>query len=91
MIFNAVDTIPSPTPIRIARFAARFGTFKIQSASHATLPENGPSGKNRIITTTADTNRIVASSDRARNARYAADAMKNASNENIVASVGRTI
>ena len=68
-IFSAVDTIPRPTPMRMARFAARFGTLSTQSADIPTGSVSGPKGKNRIITMTADTSKTDANTDRARKAR----------------------
>lgn len=104
MTLRPVAITPIAAPIRIARFAAFCGTSMIHcwivpsgaSRNHAgthAWSVNGrarksPSGTRPSITTRAATASRPASIVRMRNARKAAEAMKKASSENIVAFIG---
>ena len=80
---------PRPTPIATARFAARFGTSRSHSVNAGNPGQRySPIVTRPIIMTSAVARRSVASTFRARNARKAADAMKNARSANIVEASG---
>ncbi|HEY6221534.1 MAG TPA: hypothetical protein VIX13_03260 [Candidatus Eisenbacteria bacterium] len=86
---RAIETAPSPTPIAIARFAARLGTSRSHSVNAGNpFQMNSPIETRPIIMRTAVTRRSVASTFRARKARNAAEAMKKASRANIVDASG---
>lgn len=76
IIFKAVAIAPKATPKRMPRCDAMFGTCMIHSANAGNRAcMYCPNGMKPIITMNAETKSKVASRLRARNDRYAADAM----------------
>lgn len=76
---------PSAAPIRMARLAARLGTFMIQSVKSA-IPGMifSPTGTRPSMTITAVMASRPASTRRTLNARNAAEAMNQANRANMV-------